>query len=144
MWIKMCSFMFYFAMNLWWREWCQWLHSNRIIVFCDTTRATFFIEWLDLSHNEWVRNRISVVATRGVGSLKFLTPTPLLLRLNILRHTFQSFGLQLLLKLQSELSKLLAVSKRPYPVFALKRRKNRSKSICWSLQYVSVASQIKD
>jgi len=41
-------------------------------------------------------------------------------------------------------SKLLAVSKRLYPVFALKRLKKRIKRICCSLQYMSVASQIKD
>jgi len=35
-----------------------------------------------------------------------------------------------MLKLQSELSKLLAVSKRTYPVFALKRLKKRIKQIC--------------
>jgi len=63
--------------------------------------------------------------TRGVWSLKFLTSTLLLLRLNIFRlrfdsETFKNFGLRLLLKLQSELSELLAVSKRPYLVFALK------------------------
>jgi len=49
--------------------------------------------------------------------------------LNILRlrsDTFQSFGLRLLLKLQSQLSKLLAVSKRLHPVFALKSLKNVS------------------
>ena len=54
--------------------------------------------------------------------------------------TFQSFGLRLLSKLQSELSKLLAVSKRPYPVFALKSLKNRIKWISWSLQYCSCFS----
>jgi len=66
------------------------------------------------------------------------TPTPLRLW-HILK-----FGLRLLLKLQSELSKLLAVSKRPCPVFALKRLKKRIKWIGWSLHYKSVASQIKD
>jgi len=39
---------------------------------------------------------------------------------------FKIVGLRLLLKLQSELSKLLAVSKWLYPVFALKRLKNGS------------------
>jgi len=63
-----------------------------------------------------IKGAISTLGSRGVQSLKILTPTPLLLRLNILRlrsdtETFQSFGLRLLLKLQSELSKLLAVSK---------------------------------
>ena len=94
------------------------------------------------------------VFARGVRSLKFLTPTPLLLRLNILRlrsdsGTYLSFGLRLLLKLQSECYKLLAVFQRPYPVFALKRRKKRIKRNCWDLQnmwpllYMSVASQIE-
>ena len=66
-------------------------------------------------------------------SLKFLTPTSLLLRLNALHsdsETILSFGLRLLLKLQSECYKLLAVSKRPYPVFALKRLKKRIKRNC--------------
>ena len=58
------------------------------------------------------------LGSKGVRSLKYLTPTPLLLWLNILRlhsdsETFLSFGLRLLLKLQSECYKLLAVSKRP-------------------------------
>jgi len=75
------------------------------------------------------------VGTRGVRSLKFLTPTPLLLRLNILRlrsdsETFSSFGLRLLLELQSECYKLLAVSNRPYLVFALERLKKRIKPNC--------------
>jgi len=45
--------------------------------------------------------------------------------------------------------KLLAVSKQPYPVFALKRLKKHIKRTCWALQnmwpllYVSVASQVK-
>jgi len=52
--------------------------------------------------------RSSLVTWRGLRSLKFLTPISLLLRLNILllrSETFWSFGLRLLLKLQSELSK---------------------------------------
>jgi len=40
-------------------------------------------------------------------------------------ETFLGFGLRLLLKLQSECYKLLAVSKQPYPMFALKRLKKR-------------------
>jgi len=77
--------------------------------------------------------------TRGVRSLKFFTPTPLLLRLNILRHhsdsdALLSLGLRLLLQLPSECHKLLAVSKRPYPVFALKRLKKRLKRNCRALQ----------
>jgi len=61
----------------------------------------------------------------------------------------KSFGLWLLLKLQSECYKLLGVSKRPYPVFALTRLKNRIKRNRWTLQdmwlllCMSVASQIK-
>jgi len=65
-------------------------------------------------------------------SVKFLTLTPLLRRLNILRsdsETFSSFGLQLLLKLQSECFKLFAVSQRTYLVFALKWLKTVSKQI---------------
>jgi len=53
------------------------------------------------------------------------TPTPLR-RLK--------FALQLLLELQGECYKLLAVYKRLYPVFALKRLKNRIKRNCWALQ----------
>jgi len=55
-----------------------------------------------------VRARESGEAS-GVQSLKFLTPTPLLLSLNILSsdsETFLSFALQLLLKLQIECYKL--------------------------------------
>jgi len=51
------------------------------------------------------------ICTKGVRSLKFFTP--LLLRLNILRlWNILSFGIRLLLKLQGECSKLLAVSER--------------------------------
>jgi len=64
--------------------------------------------------------------------------------LRLRSDTFKNFGLRLLLELQSELSELLAMSKRPYPVFTLKRLKNRIKRICWSLQYMPVASQVKD
>ena len=81
----------------------------------------------------------SLLRSRGVRSLKFFTLTPLLLRLNILRlhsdsETFSSFGLRLLFKLQSVCCKLLAASKRPYPVFTLKRLKKRIKRNCWALQ----------
>jgi len=51
-------------------------------------------------------------------------PTPLRLR-NIFKY-----WTPLLLKLQSECFKLLAVSKRPCLVFALKRLKNRIKPNC--------------
>ena len=90
-----------------------------------------------------VPSLVWVLPSRGVRSLKFLAPTPLLLGwINSDSETFQRLGLRLLLKRQSELSKLLSVSKRPYPVFALTRLKKRIKWICWSLQYMSVASQI--
>jgi len=52
---------------------------------------------------------------RGVRSLDFLTPTPLLFWLNILRHlsdTFQSLGLQLLLKLLNYLNFWLCLNDR--------------------------------
>ena len=40
----------------------------------------------------------------------------------------------------TSLSKHLAVSKRSYPVYALKRLKNRIKRTCWSLQYIPEVS----
>ena len=49
-------------------------------------------------------------------------------------NTFQNFELRLLFKLQSVCCKLLAASKRPYPVFTLKRLKKRIKRNCWALQ----------
>jgi len=36
----------------------------------------------------------------------------------------------------NSLLRLLAGSKRPYPVYALKRLENRIKRICWSLQCI--------
>jgi len=60
-------------------------------------------------------------------------PTPHLLWQNILRvhsDAVLSFGLRILLELQSECYKLLARSQRPYPVFAVKRLKNRLKRNC--------------
>jgi len=63
-----------------------------------------------------------LTSSRGVWSLKFLTPTPLLVWLNILRHILK-FRTPTPAQTPRELCKLMAVSERPYPVFALKRPK---------------------
>ena len=65
-------------------------------------------DWIRIPNISYLFNTDAHPSCRGVRSLKCLTPTPLLLRLNTLRlhsDAILSFGFRLLLKLRSELFK---------------------------------------
>ena len=52
------------------------LESRWVKWWLDSTRITFFTEWLDSSHTQWLKTRVRVVFTKSLSSW-WINPVPL-------------------------------------------------------------------